>query len=251
MLLNQIEEFNINYLKELRERNVLTDRVIQEVYMDHLHTIVKHKPYVKVQMAIQHQSSWIKANLDKNILNMFTEIIQYISSPLDELVIIMKEEEISWKWCLIAASICLDIDPNSQKLKIIIDNLIHRAFDKSDADYLLISFLLVRQASYEIYADLIAIRHGMVYFSFISVYIWFSIKFGIDSIGPPSKDHASFKFLIGFLSSIIPYESEEILKMHLEKSFAAPPGSMSLIKEYKSLIQTRLSDINQEASQLH
>lgn len=40
-----------------------------------------------------------------------------------------------------------------------------------------------------------------------------------------------------------------IFQIHLEKSFGAPSGCMSLIKDYKSLLRTRLLDLSQDDSQ--
>lgn len=51
--------------------------MIMKIYRDHLQLIVKHKPYIKVQMAIQHQRSWTKANLEEATLNIFTEVFYF------------------------------------------------------------------------------------------------------------------------------------------------------------------------------
>ncbi|CAG5123139.1 unnamed protein product, partial [Candidula unifasciata] len=102
--------------------------------------------------------------------------------------------------------------------------------DSSDADKLSTAFLLARQS---------AVAGPIDAPSYSS---WFETSFG-DSSCSLASTRSTFTSLVRFISSLVPDESADYLKVHIFRRPAIPAKCRSLYDDYVALAKTRLEDL--------
>ena len=220
---------------------------IKKCFTHVLQLFLTFRPTITSSHAVQNQEEWVVKNQNpKYISHCFSTIIASFDD--DEILALLKRiitrHEINWKLTLSFVSVFVVCYDNGDHLlkALVIDPLLHSAFNENSKEDLLAAFLLSRQSCLE-----------NVNSSSFAYSNWFSTTFsGEHSVCKNSRNN--FTFLMEFLNSLVPFESAWALQTHLSRPPSVPVGLKtslrSILQDYCTLARTRLKDIEEKGQSL-
>ncbi|PIK44498.1 putative Fanconi anemia group A protein [Apostichopus japonicus] len=212
--------------------NVL-DASFKKFTRTQLMKFVSYKPKWTVTDAFTKQGEWSYAKTSDLTRRLFQELTHELK-PQEMLVIlkrILEEEEVNWKIALSFSSYLMvtstDITPIFKEL---LEYFLQEAFESFEQEGLISAFLLARQATNE----------GT--HVFMSYEDWFQGSF-CRSNHPFFSSKKEVTFFLSFLTNLVPLESAQFLKVHVQHSSFIPAKYNVLLDDYITLAKTRLTDL--------
>ncbi|PIK35356.1 Fanconi anemia group A protein [Apostichopus japonicus] len=212
--------------------NVL-DASFKKFTRTQLMKFVSYKPKWTVTDAFTKQGEWSYAKTNDLTRRLFQELTHEMK-PQEMLVIlkrILEEEEVNWKIALSFSSylmvISTDITPIFKEL---LEYFLQEAFESFEQEGLISAFLLARQATNE---------GAHVFMSYED---WFQGSF-CRSNHPFFSSKKEVTFFLSFLTNLVPLESAQFLKVHVQHSSFIPAKYNVLLDDYITLAKTRLTDL--------
>lgn len=183
-----------------------------------------------------------KCLLNKASSSSFDSLIAALVSSLgtdkiiNQLAVAVVRPAVNWKTIFLLVAVLLSKRPECcNDMKKLTDELIQVGLEGGRQNELAAGFLIARHC---------CICDSK---SFGSYVVWFSSYFGINSA--TARNPVQFQSLLKLLTEIVPVESAENLRIHINKVPLAPTSCHSILHDYTVLARTRLADLN-ESSEL-
>ncbi|XP_034250114.1 Fanconi anemia group A protein homolog [Thrips palmi] len=153
---------------------------------------------------------------------------------LNQLGVAVVRPTVNWKIIFSLIAVLLSEKPECcDDLRKLTDELIQVGLEGGRQTELSAGFLIARQCC------------SCDSNNFGSYSLWFSENFGPNST--TAKNTVQFQSLLQLLTTIVPVESAENLRVHINKVPQAPMSCHSLLHDYAVLARTRLADLNESA----
>ncbi|XP_064641376.1 Fanconi anemia group A protein homolog [Lineus longissimus] len=191
-------------------------------------------PDLKVSQALIKQSTWKYVNTPPGLAQVYNHLMLLFDSMevLNIIKRVLARQEVNWETVLsFAATFLVLFRDASDVYRGLIRNLLQEAFENLEVENLITGFLLARQGCLE----------GPHVFP--SYQEWFQDSFGSST--SPANNKKAFSLLVKFLTDIVPFESANILRVHIMKPPLIPAKCNDMYADYTILAKTRLSDMNE------
>ncbi|XP_070574677.1 Fanconi anemia group A protein-like [Ptychodera flava] len=208
-------------------------RVLQRFVSHELSQILTHDAMVKAIEMFSKQSD-TGLQIPRGLSTLFTECILILGSNDSVIQIlqrIVERHDVNWQSVLsFIATFLSNFRKAGNVMNDWIRSLLQEAFEDLNKEKLTIVFLIARQASLA----------GTDVFPSYSQ--WFQSYF-TNSNSSLANNKKTFTFLVEFLTEIMPYESEDWLKVHIVNPPYVIPKCKELYLDYIALAKTRIADL--------
>ncbi|KAJ1529684.1 hypothetical protein ONE63_006439 [Megalurothrips usitatus] len=187
--------------------------------------------------AVKIQEKTLLKNVSVSFQKFLILIVKFLGSEVvNQLASALVKPLINWEAIFLITDATVKEMPDfHENLKGLADELIQVGLEGGRQNELSAGFLLARHCC------------TCDSSSFSSYCVWFSTHFGPDSI--TARSPVQFQSLLQLLTEIVPVESAENLRIHINKVPQAPTSCNSVLHDYTILARTRLADLN-ESSEL-
>ncbi|RXG69400.1 Fanconi anemia group A protein-like [Armadillidium vulgare] len=232
------DEKFVNVYDFLSEYSNLYNSSLEQFASQQLMHILSFEPKLSLNLAIQKQSQWRSTKFNKILSSIFLAIAKLIGcrGSFSTLDMVVRTMEVNWSHIFsFLGTLLLAFPEAPTRLKDEVDQYMQTGCVDQETEFLILGFLYARLASFEG-------RHV-----FPAYPQWFASTFGAEATSP-ANNKQSFLFLVKFLTSLVPYDSPEILKAQISQSIYIPKGCQLDYREYQKIAKCRLDDLKENVT---